>query len=84
MIDAIMSGISISKTTSKIIKTGVRTEAFLNSFICAANVLIINNSLLPSIKIRFHCFCFAKSQIYAENTLYPGILNVLLTLLFIK
>jgi hypothetical protein len=46
MMDAIRNGIKVSKTTSKIIKTGVMIEAFLYSLICAANVLIIAASVL--------------------------------------
>ena len=44
IMDAIRNGIMVSNKTSKIIKIGVNTESFLNSFICAAKVLIIFSS----------------------------------------
>ncbi len=45
MMDAIRKGIRVSNTTSRTIKIGVMIDAFLYSFICAANVFIM--SFLP-------------------------------------
>jgi hypothetical protein len=76
MMEAMARGIRVSKRTSRIMKKGVRNDAFLNSLTWARRVLSIKNllSLLFKRQHYWKGFRAAIEQIYCSATIIGEII----------